>query len=96
MIDTYFDKKALTEVDQVLNMLEDKDLAKIPNKIIETIRTNKDNTYELDKQKLERGEMLEDTQKILGTIYSYYLASEDEKDVIFKLIKIKSNVNRKK
>lgn len=95
MIDTYFDKKALTEVDQVLNMLEDKDLAKIPNKIIETIRTNKDNTYELDMQKLERGEMLEDTQKILGTIYSYYLASEDEKDVIFKLIKIKSNVNRK-
>ena len=96
MIDTYFDKKALTEVDQVLNMLEDKDLAKIPNKIIETIRTNKDNTYELDMQKLERGEMLEDTEKILATIYSYYLASEDEKDVIFKLIKIKSNVNRKK
>ena len=96
MINTYFDKKALTEVDQVLSMLEDKDLAKIPNKIIETIRTNKDNTYELDMQKLERGEMLEDTQKILGTIYSYYLASEDEKDVIFKLIKIKSGVNEKK
>lgn len=96
MINTYFDKKALTEVDQVLSMLEDKDLAKIPNKIIETIRTNKDNTYELDMQKLERGEMLEDTKKVLGTIYSYYLASEDEKDVIFKLIKIKSSVNEKK
>ena len=47
-------------------------------------------------QKLERGEMLEDTKKVLGTIYSYYLASEDEKDVIFKLIKIKSGVNEKK
>ena len=96
MINTYFDKKALTEVDQVLSMLEDKDLAKIPNKIIETIRTNKDNTYELDMQKLERGEMLKNKKKVLGTIYSYYLASEDEKDVIFKLIKIKSGVNEKK
>ena len=96
MINTYFDKKALTEVDQVLKMLEDKDLAKIPNKIIETVNSNKDNSYELDIQKLERGEMLEDTKKILGTIYSYYLAGEDEKDVIFKLIKVKSNVNGKK
>lgn len=89
MINTKFDRKALTEVYEVLIMLEKKEFEKIPCKIIETIKLNKDNEYEVDFFNIEEGKMLPDTVKILSTLYTYYLASEEEKSIINKLINTK-------
>lgn len=86
MVSTKFDRRALSEVYEVLIMLEDKELKKIPTRLIEAIKLNKDNDYEVDFQNIEEGNMLPDTIKILSTLYTYYLASEEEKNVIFKLI----------
>lgn len=86
MVGTKFDRRALSEVYEVIIMLEDKELKKIPTRLIEAIKLNKDNDYEVDFQNIEEGNMLPDTIKILSTLYTYYLASEEEKNVIFKLI----------
>lgn len=94
MVNTKFDRKALTEVYEVIIMLENKDLKKIPEKFIESIKLNKDNEYEVDFQKLENGEMLPDTMKILAVLYTYYLANEEEKNIINKLINSKQEQNQ--
>lgn len=86
MVGTKFDRRALSEVYEVIIMLEDKELKKIPTRLIEAIKLNKDNDYEVDFQNIEEGNMLSDTIKILSTLYTYYLASEEEKSVIFKVI----------
>ncbi len=94
MVNTKFDRKALAEVYEVIIMLENKELNKIPEKLIETIKLNKDNEYEVDFQKLENGEMLPDTMKILAALYTYYLANEEEKNIINKLINSKLEQNQ--
>ena len=86
MVGTKFDRRALSEVYEVIIMLEDKELKKIPTRLIEAIKLNKDNDYEVDFQNIEEGNMLPDTIKILSTLYTYYLASEEEKSVILKVI----------
>jgi len=92
MVNTKFDRKALTEVYEVIIMLEKKDLEKIPNKIIETIKLNKDSEYDVNLQDIEDGKMLPDTVKILSTLYTYYLANEEEKNIIFKLVNAKQEL----
>lgn len=94
MVSTKFDKKALAEVYEVLIMLDKKDLTKIPKRLVETIKLNKDNEYKVDFQDIEDGKMLPDTIKILSTLYTYYLASEEEKNVIFKLINSKKEQHK--
>ena len=94
MVSTKFDKKALAEVYEVLIMLDKKDLTKIPKRLVETIKLNKDNEYEVDFQDIEDGKMLPDTIKILSTLYTYYLANEEEKNVIFKLINSKKEQHK--
>lgn len=86
MVNIKFDRRALAEVYEVIIMLENKDLKKIPEKLMEAIKLNKDNEYEVDFHNIENGEMLPDTIKILSTLYTYYLASDEEKNIIFKLI----------
>lgn len=94
MVSTKFDKKALAEVYEVLIMLDKKDLTKIPKRLVEAIKLNKDNEYEVDFQDIEDGKILPDTIKILSTLYTYYLASEEEKNVIFKLINSKKEQHK--
>lgn len=95
MFNTYFDRKALKEVYEILIMLEETELNKIPKRLINTINENKDDEYEVDLNKLREGKIMKDTQKILGALYSYYLSSEEEKKTIFKLINLTNKNNRR-
>lgn len=81
------DKRALAEVYSVLIMLEEVKFNKIPKEIVEGIRNNRDENYEFDLDSLEEN-MLPDTERILATIYTYYLANKDEKNIIFKMIEL--------
>ena len=89
MINTKFNRKALAEVYEVLMLLEKNQLSKIPKKLVKTIKENKDNDYEVDLQEIENGNLLSETNIILGTIYTYYLATNEEKSIINKLINLK-------
>ena len=81
------DRSALAEVYIILLMLPKEKLNKIPKELVEGIRCNREENYEIDMDKIEE-EMLPDTEKILAAIYTYYLASGEEKNTIIQLIEL--------
>ena len=87
MEDLKLDKRALAEVYFVLIMLEEEKFNKIPKELVEKIKNNRDENYEFDLENLEEN-MLPDTERILATIYTYYLANKEEKETIFKMIEL--------
>ena len=94
MIHTKFDRRALTEVYEVLMLLEKSKLSMIPEDLVKTIKENKDNDYEVDIHEIENGKMLQDTSRILATIYTYYFATDEEKNIIKKFINLEKEKNR--
>ena len=82
---TKLDPRALKEVYEVLLLLNLEELNKIPKPLIDAIKNNCDMEYEVDFEKLEN-EMLPDTENILSTIYIDYLSTDEEKNIIKKLI----------
>ena len=66
MVETSLDRRALAEVYNVLIMLEASVFKKIPNDIIQAIKNNMDADYKVEWDKLQKGIMLEDTEKILA------------------------------
>ena len=85
MIETKFDKRALTEAYNIIIMLDREKFEKIPAEVINEIHDNMDLSYNIELDKIEDGEILEDTEKILSIIYTDYLATPEEKDVVLKL-----------
>ena len=80
MIDT----KAYTEVYYIINEMSEELKSFIPEKIIQNIKSkiNIDYEFNLQNKDIEEVELLEDTEKILSVLYSDYLATEEEKQVI--------------
>ena len=94
MVHTKIDRRVLAEVYEVLMLLEKSKLSMIPEDLVKTIKENKDNNYEVDIHEIENGKMLQDTSRILATIYTYYLATDEEKNVINKFINLEKEKNR--
>lgn len=89
MFETTLDRKALTEVYSIIKLLEEDNFKKIPPNIVDAIRYNMDLKYEVDYSKLMDNELLEDTKKILSVLYIDYLASYEERDIIYKMENLK-------
>ena len=89
MVETSFDRKALAEVYNVLIMLDKENFDKIPKKMIEAIKNNMDTDYEVEWSEIEKGNLLEDTEKILAVLYTDYLATPEEKNIIMQLENLK-------
>ena len=89
MFETTLDRRALTEVYSIIKNLEESNLKKIPQNIVDAIRYNMDLKYEVDYSKLNNNELLDDTKKILSVLYIDYLASYEERDVIYKMENLK-------
>lgn len=89
MVETSFDRKALAEVYNVLIMLDKENFDKIPKKMIEAIKNNMDTDYEVEWSEIEKGNLLEDTEKILAVLYTDYLATLEEKNIIMQLENLK-------
>ena len=85
MIETKFDKRALAEAYNILIMLEREKFEKIPANVINGIHDNMDLSYDVELEKIEDGEILEDTEKILSVIYTDYLATPEEKEIVLRL-----------
>ena len=93
MFETTLDRKALTEVYSIIKLLEEDNFKKIPQNIVDAIRYNMDLKYEVDYSKLMDNELLEDTKKILSVLYIDYLASYEERDIIYKMENLKFSQN---
>ena len=89
MVETSFDRKALAEVYNVLIMLDKENFDKIPKKMIEAIKNNMDTEYDVQWNEIENGNLLEDTEKILSVLYTDYLATPEEKNIIMQLENLK-------
>ena len=85
MVEKSFDRRALAEVYNVLIMLDKENFDKIPKKMIEAIKNNMDIDYEVEWSEIEKGNLLEDTEKILSVLYTDYLATPEEKNIIMQL-----------
>lgn len=82
------DKRALAEVNEVLIRLNNSQYYKIPKDLINAIKFNMDDKYEVNYNNIQKGNMLPDTEKILATIYANYLSTSEEKIVINRLINV--------
>lgn len=82
MVSGKLSKKALTEAYEILKLLDDESLEKIPEKLLNAIESNRDKAYIVDITKLVEGDILEETKDILCAVYCEYLATDEEKKVI--------------
>ena len=78
------DCKAYTQAYYIIENLSYEIKSKIPDKIINAIKSKMDITYDfkIDDENIENMQLLEDTEKLLSVIYTDYIANEDEKTVI--------------
>lgn len=77
---------ALSEVYEILISLSPTEYKKIPKNIIINIRDNREKNYDPDFNELQAGKMSKEASKILAAIYLKYLALDDEKNVVKKII----------
>ena len=85
-------QKALKEVDEVLKYTDSNLLEKIPNKFINFIHENMDNSYIINinpNVKLNEQILLPETENILTLIYLSYWATNEEKEEYYNNQKVK-------
>ena len=95
--------KRLVEVDEILNYLSEEDLWKIPEKIRNNIKENKDKEYlwKYDETKpLKYQDVSRDTIVFLSYLNMEYLLNEEQKNLMkqiheFNEKKLKEEKNRK-
>lgn len=73
------------QVYDILNILDD---SRVPEEILLNLQEEMDTEYEFDVQQQE---IEEEAKNILSAIYTDYLATEEEKEVILKLEKLQRN-----
>ena len=88
--------EALSEVDYIINNLENEEVEKIPSKFREFVRNNKSRTYEVNGVENLR----EETYAILAFIYRKFLAPIEEREELERIynekLKNESELNSKK
>lgn len=88
------DRRALTEVYEILEDFENAREV-IPEKYYYVIEDNMDKEYEFDIEEVECKNLREDTKRIITYLYTYFLGTTEEREVLQKLEKIQS-VKKKK
>lgn len=83
--------KAYTQVSYIINNMSSELKNKIPKEIISMIEKRKDSSYNIDVENIEDLNLLEDTEKILSVIYTDYIATVEEKEIIKNKEKIVKN-----
>ena len=84
---TRFNRKALTEVWEILNNYEE-GIDKIPPKYLWVIEDNMDKDYIFFTDDFDVSVLREDTKKILTYLYTNFLSTTEEKSVLKKIEEI--------
>lgn len=89
--------KAYTEVYYIINSMSEELREKIPEKIQKNIENRMDKEYQfyVENDDFENVGLLEDTEKILSVLYTDYLASDEEREIILNKEKIIASKNKK-
>ena len=83
--------KAYTQVSYIINNMSSELKNRIPKEIISMIEKRKDSSYNINVENIEDLKLLEDTEKILSVIYTDYIATVEEKEIIKNKEKIVKN-----
>lgn len=77
-------RQAYTEAYYLICEMSEKMRSKIPINIIETIKSNMDTNYEVNSNEcnIQELKLLEDTEKILSVLYTDYIATQEEREII--------------
>lgn len=82
-----FDRKALTEVYEMLMEYED-GIENVPENILKVIEDNRDKEYVFDINEIENIELMEETKRILTYIYTEFLSTGEEHEVLKQMEKM--------
>lgn len=83
-------RKSLSEIYFILENMNEDELNKIPNDLIEFIKENKDNNYKpaFGNVPIKDLPLLPETKGLLGFLYAkYWVKSEDDKAEFISLLK---------
>lgn len=95
-MDSTYNSQALAEVFYIITLLEKEKFDKIPTNVIDAIKSNMDQEYDVDINNLiENSKISEETTEILSVIYLKYLANQNEKGIIYELINYEKKKNIK-
>ena len=92
-----FNRKALTEVWKILNEYED-DISEIPEKYLYVIEDNMDKDYIFFVDDIEEVGLREDTEKIITYLYTNFLSTPEERNILKQLeqLQYKEKIKREK
>lgn len=76
------DRRAFTEINEVIKLLEEDENIKIPNNFKKVIEHNMNKDYVVVIDDIDNYDFLKDTKKLMSLIYTDYLATEEERQVI--------------
>ena len=82
-----FDRKALTQVYEILIEYEDS-IENIPKNMMKVIENNRDKEYVFDINEIENIELMEDTKRILTYIYTEFLSIGEEHEILKQMEKM--------
>ena len=87
-----FDRKALTEVWEILNEYEE-GIDEIPEKYLWVIEDNMDKDYVFIIDEFDKSILRKDTKKIITYLYTNFLSTPEERTVVKQLEKIQYKKN---
>lgn len=91
--------KAFTEVYTILQYLDEEELEKIPNEVLDVIKENRDKeyTYEMNADlDLKEQRMLPETKALLFNLFRDYLSLPEQKEKIIRMQKEERIKNEEK
>ena len=82
-------QNAYKEVHEIIKILPNDEQQKIPQSLLKMIKEKANNAnYEFDIENFYNDNLLEDTEKILSVLYTDYLSTEEEHQIILAKEKI--------
>ena len=93
-----FNRRALSQVYGIMCDYEEEDLEKIPENIRNLIKDNRDTDYDFNIDDVEENNanLLEETKKILAYLYTDFLSTQEEREVLKQLENIQYENSIKK
>lgn len=74
--------KAYSQVNYIINNISEDKKNKIPEQMLKLIEEKRDKDYDLKNVDIDRLELLEDAKNVLSVIYTDYIATEKERNII--------------
>lgn len=91
MMEKIIKQETFSEVYEILLLLDNEDFEKIPKDVIQAIRENRNEDYDVDVDDILNDGIKKDTRDLLASIYLKYLATSEENKVVNELSELEKS-----